>query len=335
MAPYLVDVPVLVFVWSRPEVQQKTFESIRKARPSVLFLASDGGRNEKEWADIHKSRKIVENIDWECQVYKIYMEENQGLYAMSELAFRYVFDRVDRVVLQEDDILADVSFYSYCAELLERYKDDQRILSISGVNWMGVHKEIQSDYFFANVACLWGCALWKRSYKNFRKREWLKDPYVIKQLQTKMTKTRFVKQIVPEVQKTGKYDGHPVGPEFYLTAEHVLQNQLTVCPKYNLCRNIGATDDATHNVAFKKLDRWTQRIFTMPIYTCPLPLKHADCVVLDSDYGKVYEKMFGTQWTKKFRRLITLCKRIWYGDGKVLCKKFVEQYIYRKEYTEK
>ena len=79
---FLVDVPVRVNIWIRPECQKRQFEVIKKARPSVLFLVSDGGRNEKEWEAIRKNRELIDGgIDWDCTVYRIYEDKNNGLYA--------------------------------------------------------------------------------------------------------------------------------------------------------------------------------------------------------------------------------------------------------------
>ena len=76
MKPYLVDLPVRVQLWIRPHLLKKQFEVIRQARPSILFLVSDGGRNEKEQKLIDESRKIFEEIDWDCTVHKLYMDES-------------------------------------------------------------------------------------------------------------------------------------------------------------------------------------------------------------------------------------------------------------------
>lgn len=82
MKPYLVDVPVLLFVFIRPDTLEKVFEVIREARPSKLFLVSDGPRinNEADRKLIEESRTIVNNIDWECEVNRLYFDENQGMY---------------------------------------------------------------------------------------------------------------------------------------------------------------------------------------------------------------------------------------------------------------
>lgn len=128
MKPYLVDVPVKINIWTRPECQRKQFEVIKQARPSILFVTSDGGRNEREWQLIYQNRKIYdEEIDWDCKVYKLYMDHNLGMYAMGEKRTELIWNTVDRCIMLEDDILPSVSFFQYCAELLEKYKDDERI----------------------------------------------------------------------------------------------------------------------------------------------------------------------------------------------------------------
>ena len=131
LKPYLVDVPVRVNIWIRPECQRKQFEVLKQARPSIIFLQSDGGRNEKEWEAIRKNRKIFEEeVDWDCTIHKLYEEENQGLYTMGKKVSKYIWEHVDRCIFLEDDFIPAVSFFQYCAELLEKYKDDTRISCI-------------------------------------------------------------------------------------------------------------------------------------------------------------------------------------------------------------
>ena len=166
MKPYLVDVPVRVNIWIRPECQKKQFEVIKKARPSILFLVSDGGRNEKEWEAIRENRKLIdEGIDWECEVYRIYEEKNNGLYAMGKKGSELIWSKVDRCVFLEDDYVPSVSYFQFCAELLEKYKDDERIEAICGMNHCGKWERASSDYFFADEGSIWGMAGWKRAYE--------------------------------------------------------------------------------------------------------------------------------------------------------------------------
>lgn len=97
--PWLVDVPVKVNIWVRPECQRKQFEVIKQARPSILFIQSDGGRNEQEWKIINEHRKMFDTeIDWDCTVYKLYEETNQGMYTMGRKLHDFVWSKVDRCI---------------------------------------------------------------------------------------------------------------------------------------------------------------------------------------------------------------------------------------------
>ena len=77
MENFKSDVAVMILFFTRPDTLEKVFESVRKAKPSSLFLFQDGARNSEDQEKIEKCRKIVENVDWNCKVRKFYLEKNQ------------------------------------------------------------------------------------------------------------------------------------------------------------------------------------------------------------------------------------------------------------------
>ena len=79
MKSALVDVPVLILFFNRPQQLSQVFEQVKKARPSRLFLYQDGARNERDLPGIKACREIVSQIDWECEVERLY-QENFLLY---------------------------------------------------------------------------------------------------------------------------------------------------------------------------------------------------------------------------------------------------------------
>lgn len=114
MKPYLVDVPVKINIWIRTECQKKQFDVIKEARPSILFIQSDGGRNQKEWDAIYQNRKLIdEGIDWECTVYRLYEEKNNGLYTMSQKIDQLVWSKVNECIFLEDDQVPAVSYFKF------------------------------------------------------------------------------------------------------------------------------------------------------------------------------------------------------------------------------
>ncbi len=292
--PFLVDVPVKINIWIREDCQRKQFEIIRKARPSILFVTSDGGRNEKEWEAIRSNRKMYEEeIDWDCTVYYQYAEENFGLYAMGKKRLELIWSAVDRCIFLEDDIIPSVSFFAYCAELLEKYKDDTRIETICGMNHLGVCEDVTSDYFFSRQGSVWGTATWKRVHDARGDFSYGSDPYVMKLLkQNTKHNPAFMKKI-EAYAKSELYEGHVAGGEFWSEFSMYAHNRVKIIPKYNMINNIGFGDDSEHAKGFKYLNSDTKKLFNMKTYEYEMPLKHPKYVIADVEYEKKRNAMLG------------------------------------------
>lgn len=305
MKKYLVDVPVKINIWIRPRCQEKQFEVIKQARPSILFLVSDGGRNEEEWKLIERNRALYETIDWECTIYKLYEEENQGMYAMSSKSRDLIWSKVDRCIFLEDDVIPSVSFFRYCKEMLERYKDDMRISVIDGMNPLGVYDEVNADYFFSHVGgSIWGFATWKRVMDEFGDFEYAHDSYVLAELlRSSKSIPGFDKQIKSYINGD-LINNHPAGCEYYLAIARYLQNQMHIIPKKNMICNIGYGDDAAHATEYKLIPKRIRQLYNMDTYELEFPLKHAKYMIDDREFGKMKSRMLG-----EGNLLIFLCSK--------------------------
>lgn len=294
MGKYLVDVPVQVNIWVRPEMQRRQFEVIKKAKPSILFVISDGGRNEEEWKKICLNRKIYDDeIDWECQVYKLYKDGNIGLYAMLKEMHNLIWEKVDRCIFLEDDIIPSVSYFRFCAEMLEKYKDDKRIFMVCGVNQLGISEHVNSDYFFSRYGAIQGNAFWKRSYEQFNDFDYRDDPYIMKLLKKRTGKNKVHWKEFNDVALYGKYDGHVPADEFFCSFAVYGQNQLLIIPRKNLICNIGVGNDAEHGDSLKRLPKVIRQVYHMEAYELEFPLKHAKYLIPDEDYEKKRNYILG------------------------------------------
>lgn len=289
MKPFLVDVPVKTNIWIRPDLQRKQFEVIRQARPSELFLISDGGRNEDEWNRINQSRHMFDTeIDWECKVHRCYADRNYGMYATDAYTNDVIWSNVDRCVILEDDILPSVSFFEYCRELLEKYKDDTRISLICGMNHEGISEDVTSDYLFSRYGSIWGVARWKRTVEDYQKAGYKTDPYAqqcLKEWILAQGHPSHWKQI-QKVIANNAYDGHIPGDEYFMNLAGYLQNQVMIVPKKNLISNIGCDAHAAHSDSLDRLPRGIRRVFNMKTYELEFPLKHPEYVIPDLGYEK-------------------------------------------------
>lgn len=316
---FLVDLPVCINIWIRPECQRRQFEVIRQAKPSVLFLISDGGRTDAEWQAILENRRLYdEGIDWDCTVYKLYERQNQGMYAEAKRFHELVWSKVDRCAFLEDDVLPSVSFFRYCAELLERYKDDLRVNVICGMNHLGVWENVQSDYFFSRQGSIWGYAMWKRTYEQYYDFAYMQDPYVMDCLRQRTRRNAKIWNRICGYAKNPAYEGHPPFTEYYFELSMYLQNQLQIIPKYNLISNIGCTGDAAHATELALMPRALRRIFNMKTYELDFPLHHARYVLPDVAYEKKRNEIlaYNCPWRSKVRGIERILLGIRHGEWK-------------------
>lgn len=326
MKDYLVNVPVRMNIWIREECQKKQFEVIKNARPSILFVQSDGGRTEKEWEIINKNRKMIEEgIDWNCKVYKIYADSNQGLYKMSQRTHKVIWENVDRCILLEDDQIPAVSYFKFCEELLEKYKNDERIECICGMNHLEEYDDCTSDYFFSRQGSIWGIAIWKRVVEKWYTFDYGSDKYIMKLLSQRTRNNRISWKRIIGYSKSEKYEGHVAAPEFFIEFDMYAQNRLQIIPKVNMISNIGATGDSEHAAEINQLPRGIRKVFNMPIHELSFPMKHPKYVIPDVHYEKKRNRIMGYNYRiislfRKIERFLLMLKN---GQFKTIYKKIL------------
>ena len=285
MDNYKVNVPVKLNIWIRPECQKRQMGVIKIVKPSVVFLQSDGGRNEKEWEAIIGNRKMVEDsIDWDCKIFKIYEDHNNGLYAMGKKTRSVIWANVDRCIFMEDDQIPSISFFRYCEELLEKYQDDMRIECICGMNHLGISENVNSDYFFSRQGSVWGYATWKNREVGENSFDYCKDPYIMELLKERTKNNALIWKRIQAYSNSEIYEGHPAANEFWTEFHMYSQNRLQIIPKKNMICNIGATDDAAHSDSLSNLPKAMKKIYNMKTYELDFPIKHAKYVIPDIKY---------------------------------------------------
>jgi len=162
--------PVLFIVFNRPDTTRKVMEAIRKVKPTKLYIVADGPRyNVKD--DIERckaARDVASQVDWDCKVVKQFREENFGCGKGPASAMTWFFEQEEEGIILEDDCVPSSSFFFFCAELLERYRYDTRIMEIGGTNFENEKvRGKEFSYFFSNMIYIWGWATWRRAWKLF------------------------------------------------------------------------------------------------------------------------------------------------------------------------
>lgn len=161
------DCPVLFLAYNRPDLTLRTFDAIRGAAPKSLFVALDGPKND----DIDRSlcedvRKIVQDVNWLCDVKYLSRANNLGCKLAVEEAINWFFSQVQYGAIIEDDCLIDKSFLTFASDLLQKYKFDTRISMISGFSFIN-DTSFGSSYVTSNLSTVWGWATWANSWRNY------------------------------------------------------------------------------------------------------------------------------------------------------------------------
>lgn len=311
---YKVDVAVLLLFFNRPETFAKVFAEVRKARPSRLFLYQDGPRNERDMPGIMACRKIVENIDWQCDVHRLYQERNYGCDPSGYMSHKWAFSLADKCIVLEDDVVPSQSFFTFCKEMLDRYENDERISLISGFNTDEVTKDCPYDYFFSSVFSIWGWASWRRVINKWDEHyAFLDNDFDRKQLTDLIRQRRYRSDFLRMC-----HDHRAAGKAYFESifwSTMLLNNGLAIFPRVNLINNIGVSDDSTHFSAFSTMPRGYRRIFTMKRHEMQFPLKAPRYVVDNVAFKERTYRVYGWghPWVKIGRSLEELFWNLRYG----------------------
>jgi hypothetical protein len=160
--------PILLIAFNRPDTTRRVFEAIRWARPSRLYVAVDGWREDKpgEKERCEEVRQIITSVDWPCKLSTFFRERNYGCGEQVTAAIGWFFETETEGIILEDDCLPSRSFFRFCGDLLERYRNDSRIMMIGGNNLEPVHeREKEYSYTFSKLTYIWGWATWRRAWK--------------------------------------------------------------------------------------------------------------------------------------------------------------------------
>ena len=130
------DVPILMLVFNRPDETQRVFDAVKKVKPGRLYVAADGARAHKSTDQLltSQTRDIFKQIDWPCELKTLFRDENLGCGPAVSGAIPWLFEHEDMGIILEDDCLPDPSFFRFCDEMLERYRDNERVGMVSGGN---------------------------------------------------------------------------------------------------------------------------------------------------------------------------------------------------------
>jgi hypothetical protein len=275
-----VKTPILLLVFNRLDTTMAVLDAIRKVSPARLYVASDGPRQSRAGEDIKVKAVrdyVMSCVTWACDVKTLYRDENLGCRKSVSGAIDWFFEHESEGIILEDDCLPDLSFFAYCDELLERYRDDERIMAISGNNFQQGRERTADSYYFSKHSHCWGWATWQRAWKQYDRdmAGWPKcrDNRELRYLaDTGRAFSRYWEGIF-DAAAAGKVDSWA----YRWTFSCWMQSGLTCLPRVNLVSNIGFGPESTHT---GNSDSW---LGALPRASLEFPLRHPSHVVRNVD----------------------------------------------------
>ena len=315
-----IDLAVLLIFFVRDDQFYKVFEQIKIVKPSRLYLYQDGPRKDRpdDLEGIARCRKIAENIDWECDVHKLFQEENVGCDPSEFIAQKWMFETEEMGVVLEDDDVPSQSFFPFCKDLLERYKDDKRINMICGMNNTGVSEHVAGDYLFTKKGSIWGWASWRRVIDTWDENySWLDDGDAVGALSNTFDNIYEFDSFIKTAQmhkESGKAHYESING-----ASLFLFNQLNIVPKYNMISNIGVGEETTHGVSdLKLLPRSIRRLMCMETYDIDFPMEHPKYIIQDKKFERAATITYSQAIINKIEGIFL---HIRYGKFSILIQK--------------
>ena len=300
-----MEVPILLIVWRRPHILSQVINAIRPLAPKYLFVACDGPRPDRpgEAEKVAATREVIDSeIDWPCQIKRLYSDVNQGCSDGPIRAITWFFDQVEEGIILEDDCIPHLDFFSYCATLLERYRHDERVWCISGSNFQNGEWRGDGSYFFSHIPLIWGWATWRRCWSHYNKAliSWPKF----------RESSLFESIMYDECMRyywSNKWDLTYMNDQvtwwdYQWVYTCISNGGLSVHPNLNLIRNIGTGPDASHTFGGMLSYELSDRSIS--------PICHPAFIVSDSFADRhLFDNTFGG---KRVRRQRTLYYRIYH-----------------------
>ena len=325
----MVNNPVVFLIYKREVVAKKVFEVIRKAQPQKLYLFSDGAKNSSDRLLVEKTRESILNmIDWKCDLFTYFLDDNLGVYRVWNYICEVVFKREEAMIYLQEDLLPSNTFFRYCDELLDYYKYDDSIYIIGGMNYIDSYlSDSNQSYFFLNSVSTLGFAIWKRTYLEFIKdAKIVLDSYSMSILKHRMKlngNDHWINYIQDIYKKPEKFK--ETGEEFFLLGinANLLYNKIAIAPNKNMIKHIGFIENSENMDEIKMYPKKMRYLDLLELNEIDFPLIHPKYKIVDLKYYEIVNKSLNPNsiYEYVFLKLERIVRILVYGGPKLFLKK--------------
>ncbi len=239
---------ILLIIFNRPDKTKSIIKALSEFKPPVIYVSADGPRDLNENATCNYTRSLISMIDWDCKVITNFIPTNLGCKVAVSKAIDWFFSMEDEGIILEDDCLPSNDFYEFCSTMLEKYRYNDSVGSISGTKISPFFKNYKYDYFLSKYPNIWGWATWKRVWSKYdvnisnwedlwrinKIDEYLSDPILV----------NYWRKVFKNVYES-KIDTW----DYQFVYLYFKEKYRCIIPNKNLIKNIGFDAEATHTLS--------------------------------------------------------------------------------------
>jgi hypothetical protein len=289
------DTPVAMLMYARPQTTRQVLGAVRAVRPRRLLAVADAAPADRpDLAErCEETRRLIDEIDWDCEVTTHYAERHMGLNRRVESGLDWVFEQVAEAIVLEDDCVPDPTFFRFCDELLARHRHDESVATVSGTTFDFGIDGGGSSYRFSRYPLIWGWATWRRAWdaRHARLASW-----------PELRDSRWLDDLFDDPHAVAYWSSHfdqayrgEGSWDFGWVLSSWIAGALAAVPSGNLVSNVGFGDGASHThddalSPYADLARSPMRF----------PLVHPERLEADGDADRLLEE---TVWSGNVSRM--------------------------------
>ena len=301
--------PVVLLAFNRPDLTAKVFETIRAWKPRELHLVVDGPRpgNPLDEDLVAEVKRVISVVDWPCEVHSHFADSNMGLKSRISSGLSSVFDQSEAAIILEDDCVPDLSFFSYCDELLHLYRETPEVGIIGGSSRLRGSRASSYSYDFSSDLRIWGWATWARTWKGFidsgdldaswseSEREKIAARFPTGPRRASMSRM---------LSQSAQLDSWALPFAVHFKS----RGYLSTVPEVNLVENVGFGARSTHTT-------FEDYVAQLPSQPLPFPLRHPPVVMENPEVDRLESARDRSEWWRYPLRhpLDTLGRFLRYG----------------------
>lgn len=248
---------VLIVGFNRPEMTRRLIERVKCLyNPRILYLAVDGARETVpgEIAKVDQVRQLVQVCGSETEIRTLFHDRNVGCARGVPAGVSWMLEEEEQGIVLEDDIVVSRAFFQYMDWCLEHFKDDNRVLHISGFQPFGEKLSGSYPEILINThPYVWGWGTWRRAWDVFDEATVYEPRGTIVRWMSNSTKNRrslmyyTLAARMTAQEKVKAWD-------FRWVLSIARMNGLCLVPRQSLVQNVGFGANASHTARAPHLE---------------------------------------------------------------------------------